>query len=572
MKFGRLPVAEAEGAILAHSVAAPLFKKGRKLSAADILALKAGSVAEVIAVRLEDGDVPEDVAARRLAEAARGAHVELSAAFTGRANLYASAHGLALIDPGRVNQINAIDESLTIATIAPFDLVEPRQMLATIKVIPFATPESVVKKAEEIALSVSWSAAADHPRLHASASKKDVDGPPPRTMTSKECIGSVVSVAPFKPKRIALISTTVAGMKASLLDKNATVMAARASALGSAVIGEARCLHEESDIARTVREAAKERPDIILIFGASATTDRCDAVPAGIVAAGGEIEHFGMPVDPGNLLLMARLRAVPVVGLPGCARSPKINGFDFVLQRLCADVPVTSRDIMQMGVGGLLKEIPTRPQPRDRAPANAKRAPKVAAIVLGAGKSSRMGANKLLMPIKGRPMIVRTVDAVLMSSARPVIVVSGNAAAEVERALKGREVTFVRNPHYAEGLSTSLRAGLAALPDDSDGVLVCLGDMPAVSAAAMAKLIAALNPAEGRGIVVPTYQGKRGNPVLFARDYFGEAAAARGDGGAKHVIAEHEDVVCEVEMDDASVLADADTPAAFAALEAQIKA
>ena len=537
MKFGRLPVAEAEGAILAHSVAAPLFKKGRKLSAADILALKAGSVAEVIAVRLEDGDVPEDVAARRLAEAARGAHVELSAAFTGRANLYASAHGLALIDPGRVNQINAIDESLTIATIAPFDLVEPRQMLATIKVIPFATPESVVKKAEEIAVS-----------------------------------GAIVSVAPFKPKRIALISTTVAGMKASLLDKNATVMAARASALGSAVIGEARCLHEESDIARTVREAAKERPDIILIFGASATTDRCDAVPAGIVAAGGEIEHFGMPVDPGNLLLMARLRAVPVVGLPGCARSPKINGFDFVLQRLCADVPVTSRDIMQMGVGGLLKEIPTRPQPRDRAPANAKRAPKVAAIVLGAGKSSRMGANKLLMPIKGRPMIVRTVDAVLMSSARPVIVVSGNAAAEVERALKGREVTFVRNPHYAEGLSTSLRAGLAALPDDSDGVLVCLGDMPAVSAAAMAKLIAALNPAEGRGIVVPTYQGKRGNPVLFARDYFGEAAAARGDGGAKHVIAEHEDVVCEVEMDDASVLADADTPAAFAALEAQIKA
>jgi molybdenum cofactor cytidylyltransferase len=224
-----------------------------------------------------------------------------------------------------------------------------------------------------------------------------------------------------------------------------------------------------------------------------------------------------------------------------------------------------------MGVGGLLKEIPTRPQPRDVVPAQAPRAPKVAAIVLAAGKSSRMGANKLLMPLKGQTMIARTVDAVLASPARPVIVVVGNEAGEIEAALQGRKVTFVGNPHFADGLSTSLHAGIAALPGDVDGALVCLGDMPAVPAAAMAKLVAALNPGEGRAIVVPTYQGKRGNPVLFARALLPEAAAVHGDSGAKHIIAEHEDVVCEVEMDDASVLADADTPAAFAALEAQIR-
>ncbi len=543
MKFGRIPVAEAEGAILAHSVAGLAFKKGRKLSAADIVALKGADVSTVMAARLEAGDVSEDVAARRLAEAVRGPNVDISTAFTGRANLYAAARGVALVDAARIDAINAIDESLTIATVVPFDVVEPKQMLATIKVIPFATPEGVVKRAEEIGTAHSTTASA----------------------------GGLVWVAPFKPKRIALISTQQPGMKASLLDKNATVLAGRASALGSAIVHETRCAHEESDIARSVGESMAHRPDLVLIFGASATTDRLDAVPAGIVAAGGRLEHFGMPVDPGNLLLMARLGDVAVVGLPGCARSPKINGFDFVLQRLCADVPVTSRDIMAMGVGGLLKEIPSRPQPRDLTPAQAPHAPKIAALVLAAGKSSRMGANKLLMPIKGQAMIARTVDAVLSSPARPVIVVTGNAAPEIEAVLGGRDVCFVRNPHFADGLSTSLRAGIAALPEDVDGAVVCLGDMPAVGGAAIARLASAFNPAEGRAIIVPTYQGKRGNPVLFARSLFPEAAATHGDGGAKHAIGEHEDVVCEVEMEDASVLADADTPAAFAALEAQIK-
>jgi molybdenum cofactor cytidylyltransferase len=539
MKFGRIKITDAEGAILAHSVAKDglTFKKGRKLSAADIAALKAAGVTDVMTAQLEQGDVPEDIAARRVAEAARGPNVELSAAFTGRANLYAGAHGIVLIDAPRIDVINSIDESLTIATIAPFDVVEPKTMLATIKVIPFAAHESDVEEA-----------------------------------VSAAGLAPLIQVAPFVPKRIALISTTLPGMKTSLLDKNASVIAARATALGSQVIHEARCAHEEGAIASAVREAAKQRPDITLVFGASATTDRLDAVPAGIAAAGGEIEHFGMPVDPGNLLLLARLNGAPVIGLPGCARSPKVNGFDFVLQRLCADIPVTPRDIMNMGVGGLLKEIPTRPQPRDVAPSSAPRAPKIAAIVLAAGKSSRMGANKLLMPIKGTPMIARTVDAILASPARPIVCVTGNANHEVETALAKRDLTFVHNPNFADGLSTSLRAGLNALPKDIDGAIVCLGDMPAVPAAAVAKMVAAFNPAEGRAIIVPAYQGKRGNPVLFARAYFSEIAAVHGDVGAKPVIAEHDDEVYEIEMEDASVLADADTPAAFAALEAQIKA
>jgi molybdenum cofactor cytidylyltransferase len=486
--------------------------------------------------RLEPGDVPEDAAARRIGEAARGPHTTLSTAMTGRTNLYAAERGLVLIDAARINAINAIHESITIATLSPFERVERRQMLATIKIIPFAAPEWAVAKAEEIAQSAP-----------------------------------LIALAPFHPKRIALVSTTLPGMKQSLLDKNRAVLAARAEALGGTITFESRCAHDTGAVGAAVIKALATKPDIVMVFGASATTDRKDAVPAGVAEAGGTIDHFGMPVDPGNLLLLAHAARTPVIGLPGCARSPKINGFDFVLQRLCADVPVTPADLMRMGVGGLLKEIPTRPQPRDITTAKPQAAVKIAAVVLAAGKSTRMGErNKLLMPLHGEPMIARTATAIAASPATPIIVVTGNDADAVRAALTNRLVTFAHNPRYAEGMSTSLHAGLAALPADADAVLICLGDMPAVTPAAIGKLIAAFDPTEGRAIIVPTFGAKRGNPVLFARAYVDEMMHLEGDAGARALLSAHAEAVYEVETD-AGVLADADTPAAFAALEAEFK-
>ena len=535
MKFGRVPVGQAEGAILAHGAAA--FKKGRTLSAADIAALTAAKIETVMVARLENGDVPEDAAATRIGEAARGPNTNLSAAHTGRCNLYAAERGLLIVDAPRVNAINALHESITIATLNPFEPVEPRQMIATVKIIPFAAPEGAVSAAERIARTAP-----------------------------------LTRVAPFRAKKIALVSTTLAGMKASLLDKNRVVLAARAEALGSGIAFETRCDHEATAIAAAIADCVRQKPDMILIFGASATTDRQDAVPAGLATAGGAVDHFGMPVDPGNLLLLGRLGSIPVIGLPGCARSPKVNGFDWVLQRLCADVPVTPDDITAMGVGGLLKEIPTRPQPRDAAVPQAQREPMIAAIVLAAGKSTRMaGKNKLLLDLHGTPMVARTVAAIASSPAKPIVVVTGHDAEAIKSALKNLPVSFVHNPRFAEGMSTSLKAGLAALPADADGVIVCLADMPAVGAAAIAKLVAAFNPTEGRAIVVPAYQSKRGNPVLFARAFIDEMMHAEGDIGARALLSAHADAVYEVEMDDAGVLADADTPAAFAAIEAEFK-
>jgi molybdenum cofactor cytidylyltransferase len=177
-----------------------------------------------------------------------------------------------------------------------------------------------------------------------------------------------------------------------------------------------------------------------------------------------------------------------------------------------------------------------------------------------------MGSNKLLAEIDGRPMVARTAQRLLASRARPIVAVLGNQADQVDAALGKLPVERVRNPVFAEGLSTSLKSGLAVLPGDIDGVIVCLGDMPLVAGRDLDRLIAAFNPLEGRAIVVPTRRGKRGNPVLWAKRFIPEMSELAGDVGAKHLIGEHADLVCEIEMDTDSVLVDIDTPDALAAL------
>lgn len=533
MIFGNMLATEAEGAILAHSIHAGEvhFRKGRKLSAADIQTLVTADILKVTAIRLEADDVPEDEAARALAMAIAGPNVMVSEAFTGRANLFATADGVVTIDRQRVTRINLLGEALTIATLQPFDRVESRQMLATIKVIPFAVPRAQLDHALEIAQEA----------------------------------GPLIATRPFKSHGVGLIATTLPGMKPGIFDKSRKVLDDRLTAMGSTITREIRCGHDEAEVTAALRELVDAGASPILILGASATTDREDVIPAGITRAGGDVRHFGMPVDPGNLLLLANLGAVPVIGLPGCARSPAINGFDFVLARLLAGLPMTPGDIMHMGVGGLLKEIRTRPQPREGGKPVALSAPRIAALILAAGRSSRMqGPNKLLAEIDGKPMVVRMVDAALASAVDRVIVVTGHQANEIANTLSGRDITYTHNPDFAEGLSTSLITGLKALPDDCDGVVICLADMPDITSAHINRLIAAFDPEEGRTICVPTVAGKRGNPVLWSTSYLPEMMALKGDVGAKHLIGAHESDVCEVAMPDDATLLDIDTAQALA--------
>jgi molybdenum cofactor cytidylyltransferase len=224
-----------------------------------------------------------------------------------------------------------------------------------------------------------------------------------------------------------------------------------------------------------------------------------------------------------------------------------------------------------MGVGGLLMEIVTRPQPREGAP-EAGTGRKVAAVVLAAGRSTRMGGpNKLLTSWRGKPLVRTTVENVLASRASPVVVVTGHQAEAVRAALGGLPVTFAHNPDFAEGLSTSVGAGIAAVPPDADAAVICLGDMPGVDATLVDALIGAFDPERGALAIVPTLEGRRGNPVLWARRFFPELRHLEGDSGARQILSANRDAVVEVPVASRGAAIDVDTAEDLAALADQLE-
>jgi molybdenum cofactor cytidylyltransferase len=535
MKFGAVPPAQAKGAIVVHAIrqGGLVLKKGVVIGDADISSLEQAGVAAVTVARLEPGDVGEDAAAADIAAAVAGPGVDVDAARTGRANLHAAAAGVLLVDKAAIDRLNDIDPDITFATLPAFAPVVAGTMIATVKIIPFAVPASA------------------------------------RDRAVAEAASPLVRVAPYKVRKVGVISTLLPGLAEKVIDKTLSVTAERLAPAGATIVAERRVAHEPQALARALDEVTRDGAELVIVFGASAIADRRDVIPAAVEAIGGEVRHFGMPVDPGNLLLVAALRGVPVLGAPGCARSPKENGFDWVLARLLCGIPVERRDITHMGVGGLLMEIVTRPQPREREPEHGRR---VAGVVLAAGRSTRMGGpNKLLAALGGRPLIRIAVEEALASRAKPVVVVTGHQRAEIEAALSDLPVRFVHNPDFADGLSTSLKAGIAALPDDVDGAMVCLGDMPQVGAALIDRLIAAFDPDKGALIVVPATDGKRGNPVLWARRFFSDLATIEGDVGARHLLTGFRDAVVEVPLTDGAALMDVDTPEALSALRKEIE-
>jgi molybdenum cofactor cytidylyltransferase len=263
-------------------------------------------------------------------------------------------------------------------------------------------------------------------------------------------------------------------------------------------------------------------------------------------------------------MLIGDVNGTPVLGAPGCARSPKENGFDWVLARLLAGLQVKRGEIAGMGVGGLLMEIVTRPQPREEIVAETRK--NVAAIVLAAGQSRRMeGKNKLLEDFRGAPLVRRAVEAAVGSKASPVIVVTGKDGTAIEKALAGLNVRFIDNPDFAEGLSSSLKAGIRAVPEESAGAVVCLGDMPGVTSTLIDKLIAGFAPERGAVIVAPVKNHQRGNPVLWARRFFPELLALEGDMGARKLTNFYDEGLLEIEVGDDGAFADIDTQEALEA-------
>ncbi len=532
MEFGPVPLRKAEGAILAHAIrtAAGRLPKGHRLTGQDVAAIGEAGLDTITVARLEPADLDENAAAALISRALASDSLRPGPAANGRCNLYARRAGLALVDGAGVGAANRIDEALTLATLPAFAPVIAGQLVATTKIITFGAAKA---KVEEVAAAAA----------------------------------GTVSIAGFRPQISALIQTRLPHTTDALLAKTERSTRERLRRIEATVTQTYIAEHREDDLAIALAEA-KTSAGLITVIGASAIVDRRDVVPAAIVAAGGEIEHFGLPVDPGNLTLLARLGEATVVAMPGSARSPREQGSDWLLERLAPRLPVDSATIAGFGVGGLLKEIRARPMLRDRtAPAEAKPKPIVDAILLAAGQSKRMGSrNKLLEPVGDEPLVRRVAAAVGAAEIRRLIVVTGYEADRVRDALSGLECRFADNPDYPTGMGSSVAAGARAAFDAAeppDAAIVCLGDMPDITPAVLNALIRNYEPAASRTIVATSSAGQRGNPVLWDRRFAEDLASLGGDAGARDMLRDHAGQTVTVEVEDHAVLRDLDTPAAF---------
>lgn len=538
MRFGPVDVPAALGAMLAHSLVCGdrRFRKGHILTQDDLTALSDAGIKTVVVARLDADDVNEDDAAAILATALDAKGVRTGGSATGRVNLFACHNGLLRVDAAAINSFNGIDPAVTLATLPDHSQVVAGDMIATIKIIPFAVHASTLSLAVEAAGQAG-----------------------------------ILRVLPFMSARIGLVATTLPSLKPSVMDKTVRLLQARLDASDSRITRECRVPHDDEAVAGALRTLQTEC-DLIVIFGASAIVDPQDVIPAAIRLAGGEVEHVGMPVDPGNLLVLGQLANVTVIGAPGCARSPKENGFDWVLSRILAGEKPTARAIMHMGVGGLLKEIVSRPQPRLGSGGSPVTANSVDILVLAAGKASRMTVDapkereigesspphKLLAEFDGVPLIRKSVETALHSGGRDIHVVVGHRANDMRDALLGIDVDVIDNPDFEEGMASSLRTGVAALKPGAAGVLILLADMPLIETVHLRKLLEIFAGTGGKCVVRATSGDVRGNPVILPYGTFGGIAGLQGDVGARQIIAESGLPVVDVDIGDAALL-DVDT-------------
>ena len=478
MWFGELPTADATGCILAHSIRLSnrRIKKGSILDDGLISLLLDDSHSHVTVARLDDNDIPEDKAATLVANAIAADGIVVDKAHTGRVNLFAAHDGLLCFDRGGIVGVNSISEAITFSTLPENTWVLAGRMVATCKIITYGVGRAAV----------------DH---------------------VIEAVTEKVTVKAPSPQQAVLIQTCLPSLKPSVLDKTRLVTESRLAVRNAELVQEHRCDHEIVALCDLLKAQVAESPDWILIVGASAISDRRDVIPASIQAAGGSIVRFGLPVDPGNLLLLGELAGAIVIGLPGCARSPKYNGLDQLLDRLACNVSIDNDWLNGLAVGGLLTEMIDRPQPRMKVePDTASAKPVIVGLVLAAGSSRRAGStNKLLVKVDGIPMVRMVVKAVCASNLDRVVVVTGHQHELVESQLVDCAVSSYYCASHVSGLAHSLSHGISRV-GSADAVMVCLGDMPHVSEPIINQIIQAIvesNINVSDTIVVPVVDGKK---------------------------------------------------------------
>jgi len=324
MRFGPVPVTEAEGKVLAHNITDPdgrrILRKGKVVDREAVLAIEELGLTSVYVAELDEDDVHEDRAADTIARVLLGPGVTAQTPHTGRVNIHADALGVLRIDPEALTRLNQI-EGFTVATLTTHALVHPGERVATVKVIPYAVPWEAVARAEALA------------------------GAQP-----------IVSVRPIPPQAVGVVLVGSRGAWSNLQEGLGRAIQARLEALGCPTTGVALSTMDETELAGVLENRVQSGDQLIVVAGETAIMDLGDLIPRGIRRAGGRIEHLGLAMDPGHLLLLAYLDGVPIVGAPGCVRSPSPDGFHAVLPRLLSGERLTRSDLQALGHGGLLSD------------------------------------------------------------------------------------------------------------------------------------------------------------------------------------------------------------------------
>ena len=330
MQFGSIKLEKSEGSILAHSIKLENLNisKGTLLTENHIMDLRSKGVQSVVVARLENGDIEENKSAIIVSKAFSHNSLIFSKANTGRINIFSKHDGLLIYSVSSLISFNLIDEGIALALLTQNSFVKKKQLIGTLKVIPYSLPKKTILKFRRFE--------------------------------------NLIIIKAVKEKKFSLIQTSHKNMKESLYKKTSIETKKRVENLSCFLLDDTICEHNEKELTSKISSIIKKDIDILLISCASAVSDRNDILPKSIMNLGGNIIHFGLPVDPGNLLILASLNNKLIVGMPGCARSPSLNGLDLILRMLVTDIKIDKKIIASLGVGGLLKDTRLRPFPRSK--------------------------------------------------------------------------------------------------------------------------------------------------------------------------------------------------------------
>ena len=533
MKIEYLDPNKSKGSILAqtYNLSGRTLSKGTHVSEEILELLNRENVKNILCAVPHEGDIHEDSAAEAISKALDENQLYAEEASTGRVNFRTPSLSIVRYNRELIKKINLVDESIAFSIVEHNQLLAKNDLIATLKIIPFFVSKIYVEQ-----------------------------------VVSLIAKNEIFKVHRLQEKKVELIQTYYDWQKRSIFKATSNVTSSRLDALGCPLQKETLIPHDHKSLCSEIKSSVDSGAQVLLISGASAITDRSDHIPKAILSVGGEIIQYGLAVDPGNLLLIGKIGNTTIIGMPGCARSPKLNGFDWVLQLLMANIPINKEELADMGAGGLLMEIASRPLPRALAKSAKKREKKIMGIILAAGNSSRMGKdNKLLRNIGGASLVRNTAVEMLKSDLDSCSIVLGYQSDKVAAVIKDLNINLILNPFWEEGQASSLKAALNTLDSSYSDLLVMLGDLPGVKSKHINKIIEEHLLANNRKskITIPSFNGKKGNPVIWGKSFFPDLSNLEGDVGGRTLFDQHPAAINLLVMEDEAVITDTDTPEDF---------